>query len=87
MPVLAIRLSGRVNAVSERHGVESRRMWSPLWPGLAAERVPIGHVTNGVHLATWISRHMWDLLDAHLGAGLGRPHGGGGILGCGAHLG
>jgi starch phosphorylase len=67
MPVLAIRLSGRVNAVSQRHGEESRRMWSHMWPGLPPERVPIGHVTNGVHAATWISRHMWDLLDAHLG--------------------
>ena len=68
MPVLAIRLSGRVNGVSARHGEVSRRLWGSLWPDLPPERVPIGYVTNGVHTATWMSRHMWDVLDARLGA-------------------
>src|SRR3989440_2901914 len=49
MPVAAIRLSARVNAVSRRHGEEARRICAPLWPDRAAARVPIGHVTNGVH--------------------------------------
>ena len=68
MPVLAIRLSQQVNGVSERHGAESRRIWGDLWPGRATERVPIGHVTNGVHLATWMSHRIADLLTVHLGA-------------------
>jgi len=68
MPVLAIRLSGRVNGVSERHGAESRLLWHDLWPGVAPDRVPISYVTNGVHTATWVSRQMWDLLATHLGA-------------------
>jgi starch phosphorylase len=67
MAVLAIRLSGRVNGVSARHGDVSRRIWGDLWPGRDAERVPIGFVTNGVHVATWMSHHMTDLLNAHLG--------------------
>jgi glycogen phosphorylase len=67
MPVLAIRLSARVNGVSRRHGEESRRIWSELWPGRDVARVPIGHVTNGVHLPTWMSRRVAELLAGHLG--------------------
>jgi len=68
MAVLALRLSGRVNGVSARHGEESRRMWSALWPHREPAKVPIRYVTNGVHPATWMSHRMRDLLDAHLGA-------------------
>jgi starch phosphorylase len=67
MPVLAIKLSGCVNAVSRVHGEVSRRMWNDLWPGRVAEQVPIQHVTNGVHVATWMSHHMHELLNRHLG--------------------
>jgi starch phosphorylase len=67
MAALAIRLSGRVNGVSERHGQESRRIWASLWPGRDAAAVPIRHVTNGVHLRTWMSHRMWDLVTSHLG--------------------
>src|SRR5438093_7632357 len=52
--VAAIRLSARVNAVSRRHGEESRRIWAPLWPDREAARVPITDITNGVHVATWM---------------------------------
>ncbi len=58
MPVAAIRLSARVNAVSRRHGEESRRIWAPLWPDRDVARVPIGHVTNGVHVARRARRHL-----------------------------
>src|SRR5437660_730697 len=67
MPVLAMRLSQQVNGVARRHGEESRRMWAGLWPGRDPTRVPIGHVTNGVHLGTWMSHRMTHLLNAHLG--------------------
>jgi len=67
MAVLAIRLSGRVNGVSRGHAEVSRRIWGDLWGGRDAARVPIGYVTNGVHLATWMSHHMTELLNAHLG--------------------
>src|SRR5262245_2473533 len=67
MPVLAIKLSACVNAVSRVHGEVARRMWNDLWPGRPAELVPIQHVTNGVHLATWMSHHMHALLTRQLG--------------------
>jgi glycogen phosphorylase len=67
MAVTAIRLSGRVNGVSQAHGEESRRLWKGMWPGRDAAKVPIGSITNGVHLTTWMSHHMGKLLNAHLG--------------------
>jgi glycogen phosphorylase len=66
---LGIRLSRTANGVSRRHGAVARTMWHVLFPGRAAEDVPIGHVTNGVHLPTWIAPQMEALLDRHLGAG------------------
>ena len=67
MTAACIRLSRRVNGVSERHGAVSRTMCTPLWPGRAADEVPVGHVTNGVHLATWMANPIMKLLDEHLG--------------------
>jgi len=66
---VALRLSSGANAVSRRHGEVARAMWADLWPGLAPEHVPIGHVTNGVHVPTWIGDPMRALLDRHLGEG------------------
>ncbi len=71
MPALAMRLSGHANGVSKPHGAESRRIWRDLWPGRRTAEIPIGHVTNGVHLATWMSHRMMALLDNHLGADWG----------------
>jgi starch phosphorylase len=62
----ALRSSRSANAVSRRHGDVARDMWSALWPGQPLERVPIGHVTNGVHIPTWIGAPMRELLDRHL---------------------
>jgi starch phosphorylase len=67
MAAAAIRLSGRVTGVSKRHGEESRRIWASLWPERDVASVPIAHVTNGVHVRTWMSHRMWELLTAHLG--------------------
>ncbi len=71
MPVLATRLSARINGVSRRHGEESRRIWGDLWPGRQTAQVPIGHVTNGVHISTWMSHHMTGLLNGVLGPNWG----------------
>jgi starch phosphorylase len=68
MTVAALRLSKHVNGVSRRHGDVSRHLWAPLWPGREAGHVPIGHITNGVHVPTWMAREIAELLDAHLGA-------------------
>src|SRR6476660_1993791 len=50
MTVLALNLSHQANAVSSLHGQVSRTMWTPLFPGRSEDRVPIGHITNGVHV-------------------------------------
>jgi glycogen phosphorylase len=65
----ALRASARANAVSRRHGSVAREMWRGLWPELPVEEVPIDHVTNGVHVPTWIGAPMRDLLDRHLPEG------------------
>ncbi len=67
MTVAALRLSGRVNGVSERHGEETRVIWRDLWPGREPSAVPISHVTNGVHIGTWMCNPIRQLLDGHLG--------------------
>ena len=67
MTVLALKLSRRANAVSSLHGHVSRSMWTGLWPGRAEEEVPIGHITNGVHVPTWLAPQMRQLYDRHLG--------------------
>ncbi|MDH3224833.1 MAG: alpha-glucan family phosphorylase, partial [Gemmatimonadota bacterium] len=69
MTAAAIRLSRGVNGVSKRHGAETRRIWSGLWPGRDPEDVPIGHVTNGVHRPTWMAQPITRLLDETLGRG------------------
>ncbi len=68
----ALRLSRHANAVSRRHGEVAREMWNPLWPGIELSAVPIGYVTNGVHVPTWIGVPMRDLLDRHLPEGWDR---------------
>jgi len=55
MAYLAIRGSSAVNGVSRLHGKVSRRLFLPLFPRWPEEEVPIGHVTNGVHMPTWDS--------------------------------
>ena len=64
----SLRMSRAANAVSERHGEVAREMWQGLWPGRGIGEVPIGHVTNGVHPASWVGRPMHDLLSRHLGS-------------------
>ncbi|WP_419948403.1 alpha-glucan family phosphorylase [Candidatus Palauibacter sp.] len=66
MTAAAIRLAGRVNGVSERHGRVSREIWGRLWDGRPVAEAPIGHVTNGVHLETWMAEDVAALLDAYL---------------------
>ncbi len=61
MAYLAVRGSGAVNGVSRLHGQVSRRIFQPLFPRWPEKEVPIGHVTNGIHVATWDSA-MADLL-------------------------
>ena len=69
MTVLGLRLSRRANAVSALHGEVSRAMWTGLYPGKLEDEVPIGHITNGVHVPSWLAPQMFRLYDRHLGIG------------------
>lgn len=69
MAVLALRMSRGVNAVSELHSKVSRKMWRSLWTQVEEEDVPIGYVTNGVHIPSYLSKEMADLFARYLGEG------------------
>src|SRR5438046_9790079 len=62
MTILALKLSRAANGVSELHGRVSRHMWHCLYPDKPVEQVPIGHITNGIHLLGWMKgtvRRFW----------------------------
>ncbi len=69
MTVLGLKLSRRANAVSALHGEVSRAMWTGLYPGKHEDEVPIGHITNGVHVPSWLAPQMFRLYDRHFGTG------------------
>jgi starch phosphorylase len=69
MTVLGLKLSRRANAVSAIHGHVSRRMWAHLWPWRVEEEIPIGHITNGVHIPTWLAWQMRQLFDRNFPPG------------------
>ncbi|MCA9202593.1 MAG: alpha-glucan family phosphorylase [Planctomycetales bacterium] len=65
MTVVGLKMSRRANAVSSLHGHISRRMWAHLWPWRVEEEIPIGHITNGVHVPSWLAWQMRQLYDRH----------------------
>ncbi|EFL52665.1 alpha-glucan phosphorylase [Solidesulfovibrio fructosivorans JJ]] len=67
MPVLALKLSRFNNGVSKLHGVVSRKMWNRVWNQYPVEDVPIGALTNGVHVPTWVAQDMAALYDRYFG--------------------
>ncbi len=72
MTVLALKLSRAANGVSELHGAVSREMWTELFGTTDPDKVPIGHITNGIHLVGWMkgpARRVW----RRKFAALGRP--------------
>jgi len=69
MAYLAIRGSGSVNGVSRLHGQVSRQLFAPLFPHRPVDEVPIGHVTNGVHMPTWDSSAADELWTKACGKG------------------
>jgi glycogen phosphorylase len=56
MTILGLRMSYHNNGVSQLHGEVARHMWSYLWPEIPTDEIPISHITNGVHINSWI----WD---------------------------
>jgi starch phosphorylase len=75
MTVLGLKLARRVNAVSSLHGEVSRAMWKGLYPNRPEDAVPIGHITNGVHVPSWLAPQMCRLYDRHLGVSWQRHSG------------
>ena len=67
MAVLGIHMAQYCNGVSELHGHTARQMWSHLWPDRLEDETPISHVTNGVHVSTFISGEFAELFDRYLG--------------------
>lgn len=58
MTAFALRMSSFKNGVSKKHGEVARAMWTPLWPESGESHVPITHITNGVHVPTWLNPKM-----------------------------
>ncbi|NJL04889.1 MAG: glycosyltransferase family 1 protein [Chloroflexaceae bacterium] len=67
MTVLAIRTTALRNGVSKLHGYVARGMWNWLYPDTIRDEVPIGHVTNGIHTASWLAAEMRELFDTYVG--------------------
>lgn len=63
MAHMGLRASQHANGVAKLHGEVSRDMFAGLYPGYEPREVPIGHVTNGVHLPTWVKPEMKELID------------------------
>lgn len=66
MTVLGLRMGSFSNGVSRLHGEEARLMWRHLWPERAIDEIPIDHITNGVHIASWISKRKRHIYSRYL---------------------
>ncbi|MEX2542547.1 MAG: alpha-glucan family phosphorylase [Trueperaceae bacterium] len=67
MPALALRFTSGRNGVAELHGETSRLIWNDLWAEVPPDEIPIGHVTNGVHAASWMAPEIRELVCQTLG--------------------
>ncbi|GHV38432.1 alpha-glucan phosphorylase [Bacteroidia bacterium] len=63
MSVFALNTCLEANGVSYLHGIVSRKMFQPIWPGYFHEELHVGHVTNGVHMPTWTAKEMKELYE------------------------
>ncbi|MBN2411306.1 alpha-glucan family phosphorylase [candidate division KSB1 bacterium] len=67
MAIFALNFAGACNGVSKLHGQVARKMWHYLWPEIPENEVPIKHITNGIHIRTWISEDLSELFNRYLG--------------------
>ena len=67
MTVLALKCADNSNAVSRLHMHVTWDMWKSMWPDFPVNEVPIDHVTNGIHVPSWVSQDMAELYDRFLG--------------------
>ncbi len=66
MAIFAINMAAAYNGVSRLHGKVARSMWNYLWQNVPTDEVPIGHITNGVHVRSWLSSDMSELFSRYL---------------------
>ncbi len=66
MGIFALKFSGKKNGVSKLHGSVSRELFGDIWPEIAANESPIGHVTNGIHTCTWLAPNLKELYNKYL---------------------
>jgi len=74
MTPLALRMADQRCAVSQLHRQVSQRMWHGLWPEVPENQVPISHVTNGIHVPTWIAPELYSLFEKYLGKDWVKEH-------------
>jgi phosphorylase/glycogen(starch) synthase len=67
MTILGLKMANMSNGVSRLHGSVARRMWRDVWKGFQDSDVPIKHITNGVHMLSYLSPRMREVLDIYLG--------------------
>ena len=67
MFILGLHAASHCNGVSQLHGSVARRMWSHVWPERPVEEVPISHITNGIHISSFISQEFANLFHRYLG--------------------
>jgi glycogen phosphorylase len=68
MTALSIKTAEKCNAVSRVHEQETKKMWNELWPDTAEEDIPVTHVTNGIHVPSWIGLEFTQLFETYMGA-------------------
>ena len=66
MGILALKVAGKKNGVSNLHGAVSRELFADVWPEIAANESPIGYVTNGIHTCSWLSPNLKQLYNKYL---------------------
>ena len=66
MGILALKIAGRKNGVSKLHGAVSRELFGDVWPEVPANESPIGYVTNGVHICSWVAPAIKELYNEYL---------------------
>jgi starch phosphorylase len=74
MTAFALRMANQRCAVSQLHGKVTRRMWHSLWPKVPEDKVPIFHVTNGVHVPSWVAPELASLFEKYLGRNWIKEH-------------
>ncbi|HBN25882.1 MAG TPA: DUF3417 domain-containing protein [Desulfobacteraceae bacterium] len=67
MFVLALQMAEHCNGVSRLHGKVARKMWKYVWPKIPETEIPISHITNGIHIPSWISIDNAILLERYIG--------------------